>query len=192
MTMAVADAPTRYVPPAGACDCHVHFYGDQHTFPPRDDAGLAPQWGGADEYRATMRRLGLERVVAVQSILYGFDNRCMLDGMLQIGAGARGVAVVSEHTPMAELQALDARGYFRPAAKKAKMVDKIRAVLTRPGFTSGELKVLRGVLASLDYFSPNEPRGTGYPARKADVDRKAHPEAMQRRPATPRGTPADE
>jgi D-galactarolactone isomerase len=57
-----------------------------------------------------MRRLGLERVVAVQSILYGVDNRCMLDGMLQIGAGARGVAVVSEHTPMAELQALDARG----------------------------------------------------------------------------------
>ncbi len=88
--------------------------------------------------------------------------------------------------------ALSARGYFRPAAKKAKMVDKIRAVLTRPGFTSGEVKVLRGVLASLDYFSPNEPRGAGYPDRKADVDRKAHPEAMQRRPAAPKGTPADE
>ncbi len=88
--------------------------------------------------------------------------------------------------------ALSARGYFRPAAKKAKMVDKIRAVLTRPAFTTGELRVLRGVLASLDYFSPNEPRGAGYPRRKADVDRKAHPEAMQRRPATPKETPADE
>ena len=32
-------------------------------------------------------------------------------------------------------EALDARGYFRPAAKKPKMVDNLRAVLTRAGFT---------------------------------------------------------
>jgi tRNA/rRNA methyltransferase len=70
--------------------------------------------------------------------------------------------------------ALDARGYFRPAARKAKMLDKVRAVLTRPGFTAGEIKVLRGVLASLDYFSPKSPRGSGYPQRKAFVDEKAH------------------
>ncbi len=36
--------------------------------------------------------------------------------------------------------ALQARGYFRPPAKKAKMVDKLRAVLTRPAFTVGELR----------------------------------------------------
>ncbi len=41
--------------------------------------------------------------------------------------------------------ALEARGYFRPAAKKPKMVDNLRAVLTRPGFTEAEIKVLRGV-----------------------------------------------
>ena len=63
-------------------------------------------------------------------------------------------------------EALAARGYFRPAAKKPKMVDNLRAVLTRPGFSEAEIKVLRGVLASLDYFSPKEPRGAGYPARK--------------------------
>ena len=40
-----------------------------------------------------------------------------------------------------------ARGYFRPAAKKPKMVDNLRAVLTRPGFTEAEIKVLRGVVA---------------------------------------------
>ena len=64
-------------------------------------------------------------------------------------------------------EALEARGYFRPAAKKPKMVDNLRAVLTRPGFTEAEIKVLRGVVASLDYFSPAEPRGDGYPERKA-------------------------
>jgi tRNA/rRNA methyltransferase len=72
--------------------------------------------------------------------------------------------------------ALEARGYFRPAAKKPKMVDNLRAVLTRPGFAEAELKVLRGVLTSLDYFSPKQPRGAGYPDRKAKVDREAHHE----------------
>jgi len=66
--------------------------------------------------------------------------------------------------------ALSARGYFRPAAKKPKMLDNVRAVFTRPGFTEPEVKVLRGVLASLDYFSPNEPRGAGYPERKRNAD----------------------
>lgn len=69
--------------------------------------------------------------------------------------------------------ALDSRGYFRPAAKKPKMVDNLRAVFTRPSFTEAEIKVLRGVVASLDYFSPKEPRGAGYPERKAQADRAA-------------------
>ncbi len=60
-------------------------------------------------------------------------------------------------------EALETRGYFRPAAKKPKMVDNLRAVLTRPGFSEAELKVLRGILASLDYFSPAEPRGAAAP-----------------------------
>ena len=70
--------------------------------------------------------------------------------------------------------ALDARGYFRPAAKKPKMVDNLRAVLTRPGFAEAEIKVLRGVISSLDYFSPKEPRGAAYPERKATADAKTH------------------
>jgi tRNA/rRNA methyltransferase len=71
-------------------------------------------------------------------------------------------------------EALDARGYFRPAAKKPKMVDNLRAVLTRPGFSEAGIKVLRGVLASLDYFSPKEPRGSGYPERKSEADAALH------------------
>lgn len=83
-------------------------------------------------------------------------------------------------------QALEARGYFRPAAKKPKMVDNLRAVLTRPGFTEAEIKVLRGVVASLDYFSPRSPRGEGYPERKAKVDRAAHEGGdYRRKPAPP-------
>lgn len=69
-------------------------------------------------------------------------------------------------------RALEDRGYFRPPSRKPKMVDKLRAVLTRPGFSAGEIKVLRGVVASLDYFSPRQPRGAGYPERKAATDRE--------------------
>ena len=60
-------------------------------------------------------------------------------------------------------------------------------MLTRPGFSEAEIKVLRGVLASLDYFSPNEPRGTGYPARKEEADAKLHGDdgaPKQRKPAS--------
>jgi tRNA/rRNA methyltransferase len=59
--------------------------------------------------------------------------------------------------------ALEARGYFRPAAKKPKMIDNLRAVLTRAGFAEPELKVLRGIVSSLDRFSPAMPRGDGSP-----------------------------
>ncbi|MBZ9963089.1 RNA methyltransferase [Mesorhizobium sp. BR1-1-2] len=59
--------------------------------------------------------------------------------------------------------ALEARGYFRPAPKKPKMVDNLRAVLTRAGFAEPELKVLRGIISSLDRFSPVMPRGDGSP-----------------------------
>ena len=59
--------------------------------------------------------------------------------------------------------ALDVRGYFRPPEKKAKMVDNLRAVLTRAGFAEPELRVLRGIVTSLDRFSPAMPRGDGSP-----------------------------
>jgi tRNA/rRNA methyltransferase len=73
-------------------------------------------------------------------------------------------------------EALDARGYFRPPEKKHKMVDSLRAVLTRPAFTEAEIRVLRGIISSLDYFSPATPRGSGAPEGKRRVpDRDAEP-----------------
>lgn len=60
-------------------------------------------------------------------------------------------------------EALDARGYFRPAAKKRKMVDNLRSVLTRPGFSEQEIQILRGIVSSLDRFSPALRKGQGSP-----------------------------
>ncbi|WP_048647891.1 RNA methyltransferase [Nitratireductor soli] len=58
---------------------------------------------------------------------------------------------------------LDERGYFRTEAKKPKMIENLRTLVTRPGFTVEELAVLRGVLTSLEKFSPRKPRGSGAP-----------------------------
>ena len=60
-------------------------------------------------------------------------------------------------------EALDKRGYFRTADKKPKMVDNLRAVFTRPGFFAAEIDVLRGVISSLDKFTPERRRGDGPP-----------------------------
>lgn len=49
--------------------------------------------------------------------------------------------------------ALDARGYFHPPHKKARMVENLRAVLSRRAFTTPEIHVMRGVISSLDRFS---------------------------------------
>lgn len=64
-------------------------------------------------------------------------------------------------------EALDVRGYFRPEARKEIMVNNLRAVLTRAGFASAELKLLRGVVTSLDVFTPKKPRGSGAPEGRA-------------------------
>ena len=70
--MSAAGTPTSL--PAGACDGHVHFYGTLGRYPPRTVDGLPPQRGSAADYGAMMQRVGLQRVVAVQSILCGFDD----------------------------------------------------------------------------------------------------------------------
>lgn len=69
--------------------------------------------------------------------------------------------------------ALDRRGYFRPLARKPVQIENLRAVLTRPGFSDDEIRLLRGVISSLDRFSPDRPRGAGSPGddpRRQGID----------------------
>lgn len=58
---------------------------------------------------------------------------------------------------------LDVRGYFRPRERKEVMTGNLRSVLTRAGFSDAEVRLLRGVISSLDRFSPQRPRGSGAP-----------------------------
>ena len=66
-------------------------------------------------------------------------------------------------------EALDARGYFHPPEKKPKMIDNLRAVLSRRSFSAQEVSVFRGVIKSLDAFPRQWPRKTTPRQKKADV-----------------------
>lgn len=95
--------------PAGATDCHMHVYLD--GFGARPGGPPIAELATVADYAAVQQRLGLERVVIVQSNAYQFDNGATLAALDQIGKKrARAViAVAPEMTPR-ELQALDERG----------------------------------------------------------------------------------
>ncbi|WP_332065553.1 RNA methyltransferase [Bartonella sp. CB189] len=59
--------------------------------------------------------------------------------------------------------ALDMRGYFRPKERKEVMTANMRSVFTRANFSESEIYLLRGIVSSLDHFSPQCPRGSGAP-----------------------------
>lgn len=73
-------------------------------------------------------------------------------------------------------EALQARGYFRPMSRKPVMVSNLRAVLSRAGFAAAEIKLLRGVITSLDVFSRKEPKGSGAPEGRARVKKEVNGE----------------
>lgn len=92
--------------PVGACDCHMHFYDG----PGAQAAPFAVPQAGLGDYRAVMAGLGLSRVVAVQSLVYGTDNSVMLSATGQLGDAARAIAVVDPAIGDDGLGALAERG----------------------------------------------------------------------------------
>ena len=69
-----------------------------------------PPVATADDYRAVQQRLGLERVLVIQSSTHGTDHACLLDAIVRLGPGARGVAMVGAAVPDAELARLTRNG----------------------------------------------------------------------------------
>lgn len=97
-------------PPPGACDCHLHVYGESARYPwvpvknrPFPDRRL-------EHYLEVRDRLGLARTVIVQATHYTTDNRCLLDSVAALGANGRGIAVVDPAISDDGLAALHAGG----------------------------------------------------------------------------------
>src|SRR5215203_3709151 len=99
----------KVIAPPGACDCHMHIYDDRYPLAPT--ATFKPQQATVPAYRDVQKALGLSRAIVVQPSAYGFDNRCTLEGMAELGAdAARGIAVVPPDVTDGELRRLTDAG----------------------------------------------------------------------------------
>jgi hypothetical protein len=94
--------------PANACDCHMHIY--DAKYPAAPSATLKPPDALVADYKLLQKRIGTTRNVIVTPSTYGTDNRVTLDAMAQIGATARGVAVVDTSVADADLKRMNDLG----------------------------------------------------------------------------------
>ncbi len=102
--------PVDFDVPAGACDCHTHIHGDPATFPYFAGRVYTPEPASPEEMSALHQALHIARVVIVTPSVYGTDNAATLFGMKARGATARGVAVIDDNTPEADLDAMNRAG----------------------------------------------------------------------------------
>ena len=94
--------------PAGACDCHLHVY--DARVPAVAGARLHPPDASITDYRQVQARMGTSRAVLVTPSTYGADNALLLQGLTQLGAQGRGVAVITGEEDDTRLQALHDQG----------------------------------------------------------------------------------
>jgi predicted TIM-barrel fold metal-dependent hydrolase len=102
--------PVDFEVPKGACDCHVHIFGDPQPFPFASSRTYTPESASVDELQSLHRALHLERTVVIQPSVYGTDNSCTLAAIKQLGSSARGIAVIDEQTPKNMLDDMDRAG----------------------------------------------------------------------------------
>jgi predicted TIM-barrel fold metal-dependent hydrolase len=99
--------------PRGACDCHVHVFGPRDRYPLFAGRTYSPDTATVQELKPHLAALHLDRVIVVQPSVYGTDNACTLDAIRELGDRARGVAVIDEKTPDAELDRMAKDGGIR-------------------------------------------------------------------------------
>lgn len=152
--------PAQFVPPAGACDAHVHVYGDPSRYPYLAERSFTPPLGQTlQALDALHQTLGFARSVIVQSGSQG--PAVMLDALRAEPARLRGVAVLKGDVGDAELQALHEAG-----------VRGMRVNL----FQRGGVQVYRGGagLADLEAIAPRVRRFGWHVQAWLDADHLVH------------------
>ena len=87
----------------------MHIYDGARFSPPRPGARMQPDATLAD-YRLFQQRIGTSRTVVVTPAAYHTDNAVTLDALTQLGAQARGVAVVHPTATDADLRQMGQSG----------------------------------------------------------------------------------
>jgi predicted TIM-barrel fold metal-dependent hydrolase len=100
--LGVVHTPSGISMPRGACDCHVHVFGEAGRYKFAEDRVFMPSPVTVDDLIDLQAALHLDRVVVVQASPQGRDNSCLMDTLQELrrrGREARGVAVVDDmHT----------------------------------------------------------------------------------------------
>jgi predicted TIM-barrel fold metal-dependent hydrolase len=99
-----------FVLPHGTCDTHCHIWGPIDRFPFAQDRPYTPPERDKTVLADLYRRLGIERSVFVQPIVYGTDNRAMLDAIRDDPRRFRGIALVDSDIDENELRQLHEGG----------------------------------------------------------------------------------
>jgi predicted TIM-barrel fold metal-dependent hydrolase len=87
----------------------MHIYDGGRFPPPRPQSRMQPN-ACVPDYRLFQQRIGARRVIVVTPAAYSTDNAVTLDAIAQLGAAARGVAVVHPSISDAELKRMDGAG----------------------------------------------------------------------------------
>ncbi|MGA2991693.1 MAG: amidohydrolase family protein [Candidatus Korobacteraceae bacterium] len=101
-------SPGFEVPP-GAVDCHLHVF-DPQRFPYSPTRRYTPSAATVADLRRFHAEIGVPRTVFVQPSVYATDNRCLLDGLKQLGKDARGIAVIDRTFSAQQLDDFAAAG----------------------------------------------------------------------------------
>ena len=144
------------------CDCHIHLYEDR--YPLAASATFKPPVAPVSAYREVQHALGLQRVILVQPTGYGFDNRCLLEGLAQFGSNvARGIVVVKPEVTDAELRDMHNQGVrgvrFMMVAGAGGLLDW------------AALDAFAPRLAALGWCANLQLDGRDFPRFKAQIDR---------------------
>ena len=118
--------------PEGACDCHMHIFDPR--FPPREGSPYTPPTASVADYREMQERLGLGRVVVIQSVTHGTDNANLLAALDGFGEIARGVAVIDADVGegvLADMTAKGVRGVRFELANGVLSIDDLDAVAAK-------------------------------------------------------------
>ncbi len=100
----------RFAMPRGATDCHFHVFGPAERYPYSPNRSYTPPDAALQTYLALCDTLGIARMVFVQPSAYGTDNSRMLDAMDEVQGRCRGIAVIDDATPDAELERMHEKG----------------------------------------------------------------------------------
>lgn len=102
--------PEAVFPPPLSCDCHTHVIGPKSRYPLASPRAYTPVDAPVEALEAMLRRLRIDRVVLVQTSIFGTDNSCMLDGLARLGDRCRGVAVPAGTATGSELDTMHRAG----------------------------------------------------------------------------------